>query len=121
LPLLSDDLLRSRSSSSVSGGAGQRGERAKFAPARRAILRLMWAVLTVVAVSMVVAFVVGQWWVVICPLFVVPTYYLGLERGWWGNGLGDGWPYVMLFGLALAIGSATVGLAARLLIRKSPS
>ena len=77
----------------------------------------MWAALAVVAVSMVFAFVVGRWWVLICPLLVVPTFYLGLDQGWWGKGVGDGWQYVMVFALALALGSATVGLVARLLIR----
>ena len=73
----------------------------------------MWAVFAVVAVSMVVAFVVGRWWVLICPLVVVPMFYLGADRGWWGNGLGDGWQYVMVFGVALAVASGTVGVLVR--------
>ena len=65
-----------------------------------------------------VAFFVGRWWSLVLPFAVVPIFYLGLDRGWWGSGLGDGWQYVMVFVLALAIGAAAVGLAGRALTRR---
>ncbi|HXG75185.1 MAG TPA: hypothetical protein VNJ53_01310 [Gaiellaceae bacterium] len=47
-------------------------------------------------VALVVAFpTIGaatrRWIVVVLPLFGWPIYYLGMNRGWWLDGTGDGW------------------------------
>lgn len=41
----------------------------------------------------VAALVVGRWWALALPFVVVPLVYLGVGRGWWGAGLGDGWEF----------------------------
>ncbi len=46
------------------------------------------------------------------PIVAWPLLYLGLERGWWGNGLGDAWeiPATAL----LLFGTVTTALAVAL-------
>ena len=64
-----------------------------------------------------------RWSALALPLVGWPVFYLGLNRGWWGNGLGDLWQYVA--GAALLVGLVTtalaVGLARRLKPRHAPS
>jgi hypothetical protein len=69
-------------------------------------------------VTLLIAFpVVGalarRWLVVALPLVAWPIFYLGLNKGWWLYGTGDGWQYAArfftLFGVAttaLAVGIA---------------
>ena len=42
------------------------------------------------------------------PLIVWPVFYVGLLRGWWGYGVGDGWYFVAL--LVTLAGLAIVGV-----------
>jgi hypothetical protein len=65
----------------------------------------------------VAAMVVGRWWALALPFVVVPLLYLGLGRGWWGAGLGDGWEFAMVGVWALAVGAASVAVAVRALAR----
>ena len=74
--------------------------------------------IAVIAGLMPLAFVVGRAWGLILPFAVVPILYLGLGRGWWGHGLGDGWQFAMLFVLGLGVGAAAIGLAARSVTRR---
>jgi hypothetical protein len=54
-----------------------------------------------------------RWSALALPLLGWPLFYLGLQQGWWGNGIGDMWQYaaagVLLAGVlstALAVGLA---------------
>jgi hypothetical protein len=55
----------------------------------------------------------GRWWAVLVPFAVVPAFYLGLDEGWWGYGLGDSWPYAMLGVLVAAVTATAVAVAIR--------
>jgi hypothetical protein len=55
------------------------------------------------------------------PIVGWPLLYLGLDRGWWGNGLGDAWE--MPATALLLFGTVTTALAvalARLRHRRDP-
>ena len=79
----------------------------------------MESVLVAVIVGLgAIAFFVGRWWILVLPFAVVPIFSLGLDQGWRGSGVGDGWQYVMVFVLALAVGAVAVGLAGRALTRR---
>jgi hypothetical protein len=73
------------------------------------------------ALSLLAALVVRRWWALIVPLATVPLYYAGLRYGWWGDGVGDGWPWVV--GLITALAAAGTALAigaSRLVARRQP-
>ena len=54
-----------------------------------------------------------RWSVVGLPLLVWPLYYLGLDAGWWGSGLGDGWPFALALVITLSAAAAAAGVALR--------
>jgi hypothetical protein len=59
--------------------------------------------------------VIRRWAAVPLPLIGWPLFYLGLDKGWWGYGLGDGWHDVAVWALIVGIASTAlaVGLARR--------
>jgi hypothetical protein len=67
----------------------------------------------VVAALGVLGFVSGRSWMLLAPLFAVPVFYLGLDREWWGYGLGDGWQYAMFGVLAIAVVATAAGVILR--------
>ncbi len=54
---------------------------------------------------------VRSWLVVALPIVVWPAFYLGLNKGWWLYGTGDGWQrnawFFTLLGLATTAVSVT--------------
>jgi hypothetical protein len=66
-------------------------------------------------------FVIRRWTALLLPLFGWPLFYLGLQQGWWGNGLGDMWQYVAAGVLLVGVVSTAivVGLARRVKPRAS--
>jgi hypothetical protein len=42
----------------------------------------------------VVGLVARSWAALLLPLIGWPLYYIGLNRGWWGSGTGDGWQFI---------------------------
>ena len=69
--------------------------------------------------SLLAALVVRRWWALIVPLVAVPLYYAGLRYGWWGDGVGDGWPRVAVLVTAIAVaGTAVVIGLLRLVARR---
>ncbi|HEV8685766.1 MAG TPA: hypothetical protein VGQ84_00685 [Gaiellaceae bacterium] len=58
-----------------------------------------------------------RWVGLLLPLLAWPLLYLGLARGWWGNGLGDGWQFAAA--ALLAAGVITTGLAVAIARRMS--
>ncbi len=70
-----------------------------------------FAVIAVAAAA--VGVLVGRWVVAILATLVWIAYALGLERGWWGNGVGDGWTAALVLGALAAAFGAIVGVAVR--------
>lgn len=71
----------------------------------------------VAIVALMIAFpVVGllarRWIAVALPLVGWPLYFLGLTKGWWGYGTGDGWQYGAV--LLTAGGALTTAVAVAL-------
>jgi len=63
------------------------------------------------------SFVVGRWWTVLVPAVALGVLYSGLKGGWWGHGVGDGWPVAMALVLGAGLFAAVVGVAARAYVR----
>jgi hypothetical protein len=68
--------------------------------------------LVLLAALPVAGLVLGPWSLVL-PFGLVPAWYLGLDQGWWGSGLGDGWQVAMLVVLAVAVVLTAAGLISR--------
>jgi hypothetical protein len=72
----------------------------RLLPLSIVLTRLQYAALVhgVVAALLVIFPLIGlaarRWLAVLLPAFGWPLYYLGLNRGWWGYGTGDGWQFV---------------------------
>jgi hypothetical protein len=68
--------------------------------------------IAVVFIGMIVAgaalgAVVARWTAVPVAAGAWPAFMLGLEQGWWGSGVGDGWQVSLLVGAAGgAVGAA---------------
>lgn len=63
---------------------------------------------SIIAGSVLIGLLVGRWWTLLVPIAAVPCFYLGLNAGWWGSGVGDGWQFAMIFVLGLtAVAQAT--------------
>ena len=73
----------------------------------------MTGLLLVGVAAAVIGVLVGRW-IVMPPVAATwPTFMSGLERGWWGNGVGDGWEWSLVAGTALAVAGAALGVAVR--------
>jgi hypothetical protein len=71
------------------------------------------AVVLVVGVAIVVGFAIGRLFALVIAPAGVALFYVGLDAGLWGHGVGEGWRYAMLIlAMASALGAA-VGVAAR--------
>ncbi len=51
-----------------------------------------------------------RWVVVALPLVAWPIFYLGLNKGWWLYGVGDGWQYVAWFFTLLGVASTALAV-----------
>jgi len=79
-----------------------------------------------IAVTLLIAFPVAgailrRWTALTLPLVGWPLFYLGLDQGWWGYGLGDGWQdsAVALTLVGVVTTALLVGLARRFKPRRS--
>jgi hypothetical protein len=61
-----------------------------------------------------VGLLIGRWWAVGVPLIGWPLFFLGLNQGWWGSGLGETWGLAL--GLLMVFGAA--GTVVGILLRK---
>jgi hypothetical protein len=74
----------------------------------------VWAfVILAIAFFVAVGIMVGRIWAVLLPPAVWGLFYLGLQRGWWGAGVGDGWQYIMVFIILVSLAATVVGLVVR--------
>ena len=72
----------------------------------------------ILVASGVIALVVGRWWTLLVPITAVGVFYAGLNAGWWGNGVGDGWQFVMALVMGVGLLAAVVGVVARVLVSR---
>jgi hypothetical protein len=72
----------------------------------------------ILAASALIGFVVRRWWAVLVPIAAFGLFYAGLNAEWWGNGVGDGWQYVMAFFMVLGALAAGIGVLARTVARR---
>jgi hypothetical protein len=63
-----------------------------------------------------------RWLALLLPAIGWPLYYVGLDRGWWGSGTGDGWQYLALVFTTVGVVSTAVAVAAarRVSLRPDP-
>jgi hypothetical protein len=77
------------------------------------------AFLIITLIAAAVGFLAGRWAVVLPLAAVLPLYLMGVKAGWWGNGVGDGWQYVLVFGGGLGALGGALGVLARRGVRKA--
>lgn len=65
------------------------------------------------AVALALGTLVGRWPIVAAVAVVWPLYMIGLERGWWGDGVGDAWEYSLVLGAAVSAAASTLGVFLR--------
>ncbi len=53
----------------------------------------------------------ARWGALTVPVGLVIGFYAGLYVGWWGHGLGDGWPLAAMVMLAVITCGASVAIA----------
>lgn len=56
----------------------------------------MTALVVLIVGCALLGLVTRRWWAVAVAVSVIPVYYLGLDYGWWGSGLGEFWEYPMI-------------------------
>ena len=71
----------------------------------------------ILVVSAVTGFVVGRWWALFVPVAALGTFYAGLNAGWWGSGVGDGWQFAMATVMGGSAFATVLGVVARALIK----
>jgi hypothetical protein len=74
---------------------------------------LMLAGLIIALVATTIGFLVGRWAIVLLVAAAWPLYFIGLRQDWWGNGVGDGWQFVLAAETAIAAVGAVLGVFAR--------
>jgi hypothetical protein len=71
----------------------------------------------ILVASGVIAFGVGRWWTLFVPITAVSVFYAGLNAGWWGNGVGDGWQFAAAFVMGIGVLAGVIGVVARRLVK----
>lgn len=64
------------------------------------------ALIALIVASAGLGFLTARWWAVAVAVLLILAFYIGLYSGWWGNGTGDGWEYVMI-GVAILAAAVT--------------
>jgi hypothetical protein len=70
------------------------------------------AIVTLLIAFPLVGVVTRRWITLLFPAFAWPIFYLGLQRGWWGHGVGDGWQYAAALLTGAGVFSTSVAIAA---------
>lgn len=63
-----------------------------------------------------IALVLGRLWLLLLPVIGWPVYFVGLDAGWWGYGVGESGFYVLIFAIPLGVADVGAGLMLRWLI-----
>jgi hypothetical protein len=66
--------------------------------------------------SGLVGFLIARWWAVLVPVGGLALLYAGLNAGWWGHGVGDGWQVAMAILMVVGAAAAAGGATARALV-----
>jgi hypothetical protein len=69
----------------------------------------MVTLLVLIAACAALGYVIARLWVVAVAVVAIIAFYIGLDSGWWGNGTGETWHFVML--LAVAVAAAVTAAA----------
>ena len=78
---------------------------------------MFWLVVILAGSSAVAGFALNRWPIVPFAAGAWALQNLGRKAGWWGSGLGDGWPEALIAGMVAAAAGSTAGLAARRRLR----
>jgi hypothetical protein len=67
-------------------------------------------------VALLIAFplvgaIARRWLALLLPIVGWPLFYFGLNRGWWGDGTGDGWQLAAAMLTVAGVGSTAVVIA----------
>lgn len=81
-------------------------------------MSLTFALVLIAVGAVAIGAVAGRWAVVVPVAAAWPLFMVGLERGWWGNGVGDGWEASLVLGAATAAVGAALGVMARRFVRR---
>ena len=65
--------------------------------------------------------VAHRWPFVVLPLVGWPLFYVGLDRGWWGDGTGDGWQAAAVFFTCVGVVTTAVAVAAGRSLSRRPT
>lgn len=68
------------------------------------------AVFGLLVVFPLVAILTRRWLVVVLPLVGWPIFYLGLDRGWWLYGTGDGWQSARTYFTVIGVASTALAV-----------
>jgi hypothetical protein len=71
------------------------------------------------AASIAIGFLIGRWAIVVILAAAWPLYFLGLNKDWWGHGVGDGWQAILVWGTVAATVAGAAGVLARRRIAQS--
>ena len=66
--------------------------------------------LGVASVGVVVGVLARTWWVVPAGAAVWPVWFTGLNSGWWGHGVGEGWERNLASLTVLSVAGAAIGV-----------
>jgi hypothetical protein len=67
--------------------------------------------LALLLVFPLVGLLTRSWISVLAPLVGWPSFYLGLDRGWWGDGTGDGWQVLLIILTVVGVATTIAGVA----------
>jgi hypothetical protein len=59
----------------------------------------------------------GRFSALVVPPVASSLYFAGLARGWWGSGLGDGWPFALIVITAAGLAATAAGSILRQRLR----
>lgn len=80
-----------------------------------------WWIFVILASAFFVAvgITIGRIWALLLPPAAWGLFYLSLQQGWWGAGVGDGWQYAMAFIILVSLAATAVGFGVGFAIRRN--
>lgn len=61
-----------------------------------------------------------RWLALLLPVIGWPLFYVGLNRGWWGHGTGDGWQYLAVLMTSIGVVMTALAVASSRSIGRRP-